>query len=74
MATREQEDALILDLWRELGTEWNQDGSVVAGWTDEQLIDGFRGNHHPDLIAAAAGGDVAALVQLRQECGLPIFA
>lgn len=70
---REQEDALILALCREVGPELNANGTTTESWTDTQKIDGFRGNHHPDLIRAAALGDVAALVQLRHACGLPAF-
>ena len=56
----QQEDALLLDLCREAG--------------DLQLIEGARSNHNEDDIRAAATGDVAALVKLRQAFGLPIFA
>ena len=63
MATREQEDQLILDLCHEAGDTG----------TDEELIEGFRSNYHPDLISDAADGDVKALIALRQGCGLPIF-
>jgi|GEM_PF-3680283 len=62
--TLEEQNAMILELCREAGDE----GS------DEDLIEGFRSNHHPEVIAAAASGDVAALVQLRDACGLPIFS
>lgn len=59
----ERENALIVTLCREAGdTE-----------PDAELVSGFRSNHHPDDIRAAASGDVAALVQLRQACGLPTF-
>ena len=34
----------------------------------------FVANHHPDDINAAASGDTAALIALRQACGLPIFS
>lgn len=68
--TTERENALILELCREadaLGVEPLDDE------TEDEIILGFRSNHHPDLIAAAADGDVAALIRLRSDCGLPIF-
>jgi hypothetical protein len=60
-AQEEAEDALILTLCHEAGDEG----------PDADLIDGFRGNFAPDLIAAAAAGDVEALVELRTAVGLP---
>ncbi len=65
MTDQEQkENDLLVALCREAGDEG----------TDEALIDGARGNHHPDDIRDATNGDVAALVKLRQAFGLPIFS
>lgn len=71
MATVEQQDAMILELCRELGTERNHDGTPTAGMTDTEVVNAFRGNHPSDLIEDAASGDVSALIKLRQACGLP---
>jgi hypothetical protein len=60
----QKENELLVSLCREAGDTG----------TDNELIDGARGNHHPDLIHDAAQGDVAALIQLRQAFGLPIFS
>jgi len=60
---RNRENELLIALCREAGD---------VG-TDDELSEGARGNHHPDLIRDAANGDVAALVKLRQAFGLPIF-
>lgn len=59
----QKENELLVELCREAGDTG----------TDEELIDGARGNHAPDLIRDAACGDVAALVQLRHDFGLPIL-
>lgn len=59
----QKEDVLLLALCHEAGDSG----------PDAVLIDGARGNHQPGLIRDAANGDVAALVQLRQDFGLPIF-
>lgn len=59
----QRENALLLALCREAGDSG----------PDAVLIDGARGNHQPGLIRDAANGDVAALVQLRHDFGLPIF-
>lgn len=56
------ENALILDLCYEAGDTG----------PDAELLAGFRSNHHPEDIAAAAAGDVAALAALRHACGLPV--
>lgn len=66
----QRENELILALCQEVGVETNFDGSTTAGWSDEEKIDGFRGNHDPGLIRDAADGNVAALIQLRIDCGL----
>lgn len=66
----QKENELILALCQETGVETNFDGSTTEGESNEEKIAGFRGNHHPDLIRDAANGDVAALVQLRIDCGL----
>jgi hypothetical protein len=60
----ERENELIVALCHEAGDV----GS------DAELIEGFRSNYHPDVIAAAARGDVDAIVELRRGCGLPIFS
>jgi hypothetical protein len=60
---RAKEDELILELCREAG-------DTVS---DEECLEGFRANYHPDTIRAAAQGDVEAIIELRQGCGLPIF-
>lgn len=39
----------------------------------DAAIYGFTGNHPASLVNEAAAGDVAALVELRTACGLPIF-
>ena len=57
------EDTFIIALCREAGDTAS----------DQECIDGFRGNHDPALITAAASGDVAALIELRQNVGLSIF-
>lgn len=59
----QRENALLLDLCHEAGDTG----------LDAALIDGARGNHAPSLIRDAANGDIAALVQLRHDFGLPIF-
>ncbi|SRR6266702_2629957 len=59
----QQENTLLLTLCREAGD---------IG-TDEEVVDGSRGNHHPDDIRLATLGNVPALVRLRQAFGLPIF-
>jgi hypothetical protein len=53
---------LILDLCREAGDDVSDEPAT---------IEAFLGNHHPDDIVAAAQGDHAALVRLREACGLP---
>lgn len=60
MDSQTREDELIVALCTEAGDTCS----------DEEKIEGFRGNHHPDLIRDAANGDVAALVQLRRDCGV----
>lgn len=56
------ENNLILDLCREAGDDISDEAAT---------LDAFRGNHHADLITDAAAGQVLALAQLRQDCGLP---
>ena len=63
MSSREHENAMIVDLCHEAGDTGSND----------ELIEGFRANHHAEDIAAAASGDVAALAALRQACGLPVI-
>lgn len=65
----QKESALILELCREadqLGIE------PLGDQSEEQIIEGFRSNYPDDVIRAAAEGDVAAIVELRRGCGLPI--
>jgi predicted type IV restriction endonuclease len=57
------ERELILALCEEAGDDMTDPDEVEAG---------FRINHHPADIRAAADGDVAALLRLRRDCGLPL--
>ena len=57
---------LILDLCREAGDDMGN---------PERTIGDFLANHSPETaedVVAAAGGDVAALVRVRTQVGLPI--
>lgn len=58
---------LVLALLEEAG-----DGDIAHRDPDAALY-GFTGNHPASVINAAADGDVAALVELRAACGLPIL-
>jgi hypothetical protein len=73
MRTDEQENQFILELIREAGSDNNADGTTTANWTDQQHIDGFRGNYPAEMITAAANGNITALAQLLHDCGLPII-
>jgi hypothetical protein len=58
-----RERSMILALCTEAGDDVSDPDEVEAG---------FRINHHPDDIRAAADGDVAVLLRLRHACGLPV--
>ena len=64
--------ALVLDLWAEqLVFGLGEPGEVVslAG-----LDDWISNRTYPvEVLEAAAAGDVAALIEVRQEAGLPIL-
>lgn len=55
---------LILALCSEAGDDMTN--------TDE-VVQGFATNHRLEDIESAAAGDVAALVKLRYDCGLPFL-
>lgn len=58
-----------VDLVLALSAEAGDDMSTPL----DDMLYGCTGNHHPDDIEDAASGDVAALIDLRQAFGLPIF-
>jgi hypothetical protein len=57
------ERELILALCEEAGDDMTDPDEVEAS---------FRINHNPADIRDAAAGDVASLLRLRRDCGLPL--
>ena len=47
---------------------------AAAQMSAEDFLDGLRGNHEEYLIVNAAAGVVAAIIDLRAACGLPILS
>ena len=46
--------------------------------TDDEIVEGYSHNYNDgylqDVVDPAAAGDVAALVRMRSDAGLPIFS
>lgn len=60
---------LILSLVSEHETFYG--AGEAQGMTDDEIVENFLGNHHPELVNDAVKGDVSAIVQLRTALGLP---